>query len=102
MMPNGKLRVTATDSDDDDHDNCDHRSHSSWLCKHRNHGHNACNHGAHNASDCNDDVYMTGLFIVESLDSKGNTVIWNNYDCAGPSNNIVLNTATPPVQTATL
>jgi hypothetical protein len=101
MMPNGKLRVTATDSDDDDHDNCDHHAHSSWLCKHRNHGHNACNHGAHNASDCTDDVYMTGLFIVESLDSKGNTVIWNSYDCAAPSNNIVLNTATPPVQTAT-
>ncbi|MES2332510.1 MAG: LamG-like jellyroll fold domain-containing protein [Bacteroidota bacterium] len=101
IMPNGKLRVTATDSDDDDHDNCDHRSHSSWLCKHKNHGHNACNHGAHNASDCNDDVYMTGLFIVESLDSKGNTVIWNSYDCASPTTNIVLNTATPSVQTAT-
>jgi hypothetical protein len=101
MMPNGKLRVTATDADDDNHDNCDHRSHSSWLCKHKNHGHNTCNHGAHNASDCNDDVYMTGLFIVESLDSKGNTVIWNNYDCGGSSTNIVLNTATPPVQTAT-
>ncbi len=27
---------------------------------------------------------MTGLFIAEEVESKGNTVIWNSYDCSAP------------------
>ena len=89
FMPNGKLRVTATDSDDDNHDNCDHKAHSDRDCKHKGHGHKDCGHRAHSAADCNDDVYMTGLFIAEEVESKGNTVIWNNYDCSAPPTQIV-------------
>ncbi len=122
-MPNGKLKVTATESgngggygddDDDDHgdhgnhgdddddddnryrsysynsynsssSNCDHRAHSSRDCKHKGHGHNDCNHSAHNAENCGDDVYMTGQFIVEDLESNGNMVIWNSYNCSAPT-----------------
>jgi hypothetical protein len=80
-MPDGKLRVTATDSDDDDHNSCDHRAHSSWNCGHKGHEHNDCDHKGHNAGDCGDDVYMTGLFIAETVESKGNTVIWNSFSC---------------------
>ncbi|MES2006154.1 MAG: choice-of-anchor D domain-containing protein [Bacteroidota bacterium] len=83
-MPNGKLRVTATDSDKDDHDTCDHKAHTASNCKHKGHGHKDCDHRAHDASVCNDDVYMTGLFIAEEVESKGNTVIWSNYDCSAP------------------
>jgi hypothetical protein len=81
-MPDGKLRVTATNSEDDDHDRCDHRAHYAKDCKHKGHGHNECNHQAHDSTSCNDDVYMTGLFIAEEVESKGNTVIWNSYDCS--------------------
>jgi hypothetical protein len=100
FMPDGKLRVTATDSDDDDdHDACDHKAHSSWNCKHKGHDHNDCDHKAHSASNCGDDVYMTGLFIVEDLESKGNTVIWNSYDCgATPS---AMTSTTPVLQQVT-
>ncbi|MES2332773.1 MAG: MopE-related protein [Bacteroidota bacterium] len=84
-MPDGKLRVTATDSDNDDHDKCDHKAHNSKDCKHKGHGHNECNHQAHDSASCNDDVYMTGLFIAEEVESKGNTVIWNSYDCSAPA-----------------
>lgn len=84
-MPDGKLRVTATDSDDDDHDNCDHKAHDARNCKHKGHDHNDCDHKAHSAASCNDDVYMTGLFIAEEVESKGNTVIWNSYDCSAPA-----------------
>jgi hypothetical protein len=94
-MPNGKLKVTSTDSDDDNHGNCDHKAHSSWYCAHRSHNHKDCDHRAHNAADCNDDVYMTGMFIVEKLESKGNTVIWNSFDCGSGSVPVVM--ATKPV-----
>ena len=43
---------------------------------------------------------MTGLFIVESLDSKGNTVIWNSYDCGSSTPVVSLNTAQPLQLTA--
>jgi hypothetical protein len=84
-MPDGKLRVTATDSDDDNHESCDHKAHNAKDCKHKGHDHNDCDHRAHSASSCSDDVYMTGLFIAEEIESKGNTVIWNNYDCSAPA-----------------
>ncbi|MBV9988986.1 MAG: T9SS type A sorting domain-containing protein, partial [Chitinophagaceae bacterium] len=44
-----------------------------------------CDHRGHNAGDCGDDVYMTGLFITESLESHGNTVIWNSFSCGAPA-----------------
>jgi hypothetical protein len=91
FMPDGKLKVTATDVDDD-RDACDHRAHSYWSCRHKHHFHNDCDHRAHNAGDCGDDVYMTGVFIVEQLESKGNTVIWNSYDCSSSPSPIVNNT----------
>ena len=28
---------------------------------------------------------MTGLFIAEEVESKGNTVIWNSFDCSAPA-----------------
>ncbi len=85
FMPDGKLRVTATDSDDDDRGNCDHRAHDYRSCRHRGHEHNDCDHRGHQASSCNDDVYMTGLFIAEEVESKGNTVIWNSFNCSAPA-----------------
>ncbi len=85
FMPDGKLRVTATDSDDDDRGNCDHRAHDYRSCRHRGHEHNDCDHRSHQASSCNDDVYMTGLFIAEEVESKGNTVIWNSFNCSAPA-----------------
>ncbi|MDB5210047.1 MAG: type sorting protein, partial [Sediminibacterium sp.] len=45
----------------------------------------------------NDDVYMTGLFIAEEVESKGNTVIWNSYDCSAAPLTIV-NSVTPVIQ----
>jgi hypothetical protein len=85
IMPDGKLLVTSTDSDDDNHDNCGHGAHSSWNCPHKNHNHKACDHKSHNNSDCNDDVYMTGTFVAEFVESKGNTVIWSSYQCGSAS-----------------
>jgi hypothetical protein len=82
IMPDGKLTVNGPDSDKDYADACDHKAHSWWSCQHQSHDHDDCDHRAHSATFCNDDVYMTGLFVVEDLDSKGNTVIWNSYDCA--------------------
>lgn len=82
IMPDGKLFVTSTDCDNDYKSNCGHGAHSSWQCPHNGHNHKACDHRSHNTSDCNDDVYMTGTFVVEMLESKGNTVIWNSYDCS--------------------
>ncbi|MES2328650.1 MAG: cadherin-like beta sandwich domain-containing protein [Bacteroidota bacterium] len=96
-MPDGKLRVTATDSDNDDHGNCDHRAHDARYCQHKNHDHNDCDHRAHSAASCNDDVYMTGLFIAEEVESKGNTVIWNSYDCSAPPPAIIVNAVTPVI-----
>ncbi|TDO25395.1 HYR domain-containing protein [Sediminibacterium goheungense] len=84
-MPDGKLRVTATDSGDDDRDNCDHKAHTSKTCRHKSHDHNDCDHKGHSAASCEDDVYMTGLFIAEEVESKGNTVIWNSFDCTTPA-----------------
>jgi hypothetical protein len=89
-MPNGKLKVTSTDENDDYHGNCDHKAHYWWNCKHNGHDHYNCDHKAHNASSCNDDVYMTGLFIVEDLESKGNTVIWNSFDCGSNAVPVVM------------
>jgi hypothetical protein len=91
LMPNGKLRVTATDDDDDDHDSCDHKSHNSWSCKHRSHGHKDCDHRAHNPSNCSDDVYMVGLFVAETVESKGNTVSWSSFDCGSSALTVVPN-----------
>ncbi len=93
IMPDGKLRVTATDCDDDNHDSCDHKAHDARNCKHRGHDHNDCDHRAHTAASCNDDVYMTGLFIAEEVESKGNTVIWNSYDCSSPVPSYSVNAA---------
>ncbi len=100
-MPDGKLRVTATDCDDDDdkYSSCDHKAHSSKDCKHKGHDHNDCDHKAHSASVCNDDVYMTGLFIAEEVESKGNTVIWNSYDCSAPPAIPIVSTNTQSTQT---
>jgi hypothetical protein len=97
-MPDGKLRVTATDSDNDDHDKCDHKAHYAKDCKHKGHGHNECNHQAHDSASCNDDVYMTGLFIAEEVESKGNTVIWNSYDCSAPPVVTTVNSITQSTQ----
>lgn len=98
FMPDGKLRVTATDSDDDGHDNCDHKAHNAKDCKHKGHDHNDCDHKGHAASNCSDDVYMTGLFIAEEIESKGNTVIWNSYDCAAPPAPVTMLNTTPGKQ----
>lgn len=91
LMPNGKLRVTATDDDDDDHDSCDHKSHNFWSCKHRSHSHKDCDHRAHNASDCSDDVHMVGLFVAETIESKGNTVSWGSFDCGSSALTVIPN-----------
>lgn len=99
IMLEGKLSVHATDSDNDDHEACDHKPHYWWNCSHRYHDHDDCDHKGHNPSNCSDDVYMTGLFIVEDLDSKGNTVIWSSFDCSAPSA-VVTNSKTAK-QTAT-
>ncbi len=101
FMPDGKLRVTATDSDNDDHDNCDHKAHDYRNCKHKGHEHNDCDHRSHHASSCNDDVYMTGLFIAEEVESKGNTVIWNSFDCSAPTPVQPIVNKTGTTQTAT-
>jgi hypothetical protein len=103
IMPDGKLFVTSTDSDDDNHGNCSHGAHSANNCPHKNHNHKACDHKTHNNSDCNDDVYMTGTFVVESVESKGNTVIWNSYQCGSASVpvTVVNKTTTPAVGTIT-
>jgi hypothetical protein len=93
IMLEGKLSVNATDSDNDDHEACDHKAHYWWNCSHRYHEHDDCDHKAHNPSTCSDDVYMTGLFIVEDLDSKGNTVIWSSFDCSAPAT-VVTNSKT--------
>ena len=91
LMPNGKLRVTATDDNDDDHDNCDHKAHSSGNCKHKHHSHKDCDHKAHKASDCSDDVYMVGLFVAETVESKGNIVIWSSFDCGSSAMTVIPN-----------
>lgn len=88
FMPNGKLKVTGGNYGDDDR-KCSHRSHSSKDCEHRNHGHKDCDHRGHNDKDCDDDVYMTGLFIAEEVESEGKNVIWNSYDCTAPSTPLV-------------
>jgi hypothetical protein len=99
-MPKGRLQVSTTDSDDDNHSSCNHAAHSSWNCPHKDHNHKDCDHKAHDASTCNDDVYMTGMFIVGDLDSKGNTVIWNSFDCSSGSLPVTMvNKATPAVAT---
>jgi hypothetical protein len=36
---------------------------------------------------------MTGLFIAEEVESKGNTVIWNSYDCSSPVPSYSVNAA---------
>ena len=87
-MPDGKIKVTGSNADDDNDDrnnNCDHNAHNARDCKHKGHDHNDCDHRAHNAANCSDNVYMTGLFIAEEVESKGNTVIWNSFDCSAPA-----------------
>ncbi len=103
LMTNGKLYVSTSsdgkddghhdhdDDEDDDDDHCDHKSHSSWSCKHKGHGHKDCDHKSHNASDCRDDVYMIGLFVAESVESKGNTVIWSSFDCGSSALTVIPN-----------
>gem|GEM_PF-513094 len=82
ILPNGKLKVTGGNYGDD---RCDHRPHSSNSCKHRGHGHHDCDHRGHGDRDCRDDVFMTGLFIAEEVESEGKHIIWNSYNCAAPS-----------------
>jgi hypothetical protein len=100
IMPNGKLMVTSTDKDDDNHESCNHQAHSYWNCRHNSsHNHKSCDHKSHSAEDCNDDVYMTGTFIVEDVESKGNTVIWNSFVCGSSSTTVVMNSKPNPVNT---
>jgi hypothetical protein len=100
VMPNGKLMVTSTDKDDDYHESCNHQAHSYWNCRHNSsHNHKSCDHRSHSAEDCNDDVYMTGTFIVEDVESKGNTVIWNNFVCGSPAATVVMNSKPAPANT---
>ncbi|MES2005972.1 MAG: LamG-like jellyroll fold domain-containing protein [Bacteroidota bacterium] len=101
FMPNGKLKVTATDDNSKDHDTCDHKAHASKDCKHNSHGHKYCDHKAHNSSDCNDNVYMIGLFIAESVESEGNIVIWSSFDCGSTAIPVVTKTNTVVTQTVT-
>jgi hypothetical protein len=82
ILPDGKLKVTGGNYGDD---RCDHRPHSSNSCRHRGHGHHDCDHRGHGDRDCRDDVFMTGLFIAEEVESEGKNVIWNSYNCAAPS-----------------
>jgi hypothetical protein len=82
ILPDGKLKVTGGNYGDD---RCDHRPHSSNSCRHRGHGHHDCDHRGHGDRDCRDDVFMTGLFIAEEVESEGKHIIWNSYNCAPPS-----------------
>jgi len=82
ILPDGKLKVTGGNYGDD---KCDHKPHSSNSCRHRGHGHHDCDHRGHGDRDCRDDVFMTGLFIAEEVQSEGKNVIWNSYNCAAPS-----------------
>ncbi|KAF0239917.1 MAG: HYR domain-containing, partial [Chitinophagaceae bacterium] len=84
IMPGGKLKVISNESDDDK-DRCSHSAHNAKDCRHKNHEHNDCNHTSHSAASCNDDVYMTGLFVAAEVESEGNTVVWNSYDCSAPA-----------------
>ena len=90
ILPNGKLKVTGGNYGDD---KCDHRAHSSKDCKHKSHGHHDCDHRAHGDRDCRDDVFMTGLFIAEEVESEGKNVIWNSYNCSAPSVPVTVVTA---------
>ncbi|MES2331495.1 MAG: LamG-like jellyroll fold domain-containing protein [Bacteroidota bacterium] len=101
-MPKGKLMVTSTDDNNDSHENCNHQAHSWWNCGHYNHNHHDCDHKAHSASDCSDDVYMTGTFIVDDVESKGNTVIWNSYVCGSASVPVVVNSKPAAANTVAL
>jgi hypothetical protein len=103
IMPNGKLMVTSTDDDDDNHESCNHQAHSYWSCRHNSkHNHKSCDHRSHSADDCNDDVYMTGTFIVEDVESKGNTVIWNSFDCASSAQTVVMTSKANATSTAVM
>lgn len=82
ILPDGKLKVTGGNYGDD---KCDHRPHSSNSCRHRGHGHHDCDHRGHGEKDCRDDVYMTGLFIAEEVESEGKNVIWNSFSCGAGS-----------------
>ncbi len=82
ILPDGKLKVTGGNYGDD---KCDHKAHSSSSCRHRGHGHHDCDHRGHGDRDCRDDVFMTGLFIAEEVESEGKNVTWNSYNCAAPS-----------------
>jgi hypothetical protein len=42
---------------------------------------------------------MTGLFIAEEIESKGNTVIWSNYDCSAPPAPVSMITGTQAKET---
>jgi len=107
-IPNGKIKVTGGNyghDDDDDNDKgrhrCDHRSHSSKDCKHRGHGHQNCDHRSHSDRDCKDEVYMTGLFIAEEIESEGKYVIWNSYSCGSASVPTTVVTSSAAVTTLT-
>jgi hypothetical protein len=91
-IPNGKLKVRGGNGNDHDDDRCDHRAHSYKYCKHSNnrHGHRDCDHRGHAQDDCEDNVYMTGLFIAEEVESEGKNVIWNNFRCSAPVPAVVL------------
>jgi len=88
------------DNDDDDRNRCNHRAHSSKDCKHKGHHHHDCDHRAHGSKDCRDEVYMTGLFIAEEIESEGKYVNWNNFNCSATV--LLVNTLTSTISTASV
>ncbi len=83
-MPNGKLKVNAAGAGD-----CgDDYWWWSWVY---------CNNAP--VTKSTDNVYMTGLFLVQEEQSIGyGNVIWNSYDCSNPSSTgVTATTVTPPV-----
>lgn len=101
-VPDGKIKVTGGNygGHDDDRNRCDHRAHSWKDCKHKGHGHHDCNHSGHGDRDCTDEVYMTGIFIAEEIESEGKFVNWNGFNCAAPLSPATAITST--INTATV
>ncbi|MDP1842555.1 MAG: FG-GAP-like repeat-containing protein [Sediminibacterium sp.] len=98
LAPQGKIMVTSNESDDDK-DHCNHYAHTSKDCRHKGHEHNDCDHRAHTEATCNDQIFMTGLFVANEVESEGNTVIWNNYNCNAPAPTMSPLTVAPQMAT---
>lgn len=98
ILPDGKLKVTGGNYGDD---KCDHQPHSSNNCRHRGHGHHDCDHKGHGNRDCRDDVFMTGLFIAEEVQSEGKNITWNSYNCAAPTVPVTIMTSNNNQSTVT-